>query len=147
MIQEVQDIFELWTAVHRTMDGMVENLTDEQWMKKPLENFNNVVSVFDHVNRVEAKFLSILAGAPEAIDTQLPFHTDTWDLTEVRETWSHALIRAEEVLSSLTVTQLEEEAVTLGIGKLNKRQLLSYMVAHTAHHRGQIPLIKKLLLS
>ncbi|MCY0889198.1 MAG: DinB family protein [Alicyclobacillaceae bacterium] len=147
MVREVQDIFELLTAVHRTMDGMVEDLTDEQWMKKPLPNFNNIVSVFDHVNRVEARFLSILSGAPEAIDTQLPFHTDTWDLKEVRDGWSHALMNAEQVFSSLNVVQLEEEAVTLGIGKLNKRQLLSYMVAHTAHHRGQIPLIKKLLLS
>ncbi|WP_258110903.1 DinB family protein [Alicyclobacillus sp. SP_1] len=147
MVREVQDIFELLTAVHRTMDGMVEDLTDEQWMKKPLPNFNNIVSVFDHVNRVEARFLSILSGAPEAIDTQLPFHTDTWDLKEVRDGWSHALMNAEQVFSSLTVVQLEEEAVTLGIGKLNKRQLLGYMVAHTAHHRGQIPLIKKLLLS
>ncbi|MCY0896992.1 MAG: DinB family protein [Alicyclobacillaceae bacterium] len=147
MVREVQDIFELLTAVHRTMDGMVEDLTDEQWMKKPLPNFNNIVSVFDHVNRVEARFLSILSGAPEAIDTQLPFHTDAWDLREVRDGWSHALMNAEQVFSSLTVVQLEEEAVTLGIGKLNKRQLLSYMVAHTAHHRGQIPLIKKLLLS
>jgi len=145
MIQEVTDLFELLRAVHVSIDKMVEDMTDEQWLKKPLPDFNNVASVIDHVTRVEHKFLSAIAGAVADIKTAEPFHVDSWDLAVIRKGWADSLPYAAGVLESLKQADLSEAGLKVGVGDLNKRQLISNAIAHAAHHRGQIPLIKKLL--
>lgn len=145
MIQEVSDLYALLAAVHESIDNMVSELTDDQWLKRPLPNFNNVASVLDHVVRVEKKFLSSLEGA--VIETQPgdPFKSEQWDLQVIRQAWAESLPYAKQVLSNLTEEELTEPGLKLGIGQLNKRQLISYAIAHATHHRGQLPLIKKLL--
>lgn len=145
MIQEVADLYELLSAVHGSIDKMVADLTDEQWVKKPLSNFNNVASVVDHITRVERKFMSALKDQLEDINTAEPFQVDNWDLQMIRKQWENALPFAKDALEKLTHENLSEPGLKVGMGDLNKRQLLSNAIAHAAHHRGQIPLIKKLL--
>jgi uncharacterized damage-inducible protein DinB len=145
MIPEVQDQYQLLVSVHRSVDKMVADLSDEQWLKKPAENFNNIASVVEHVVLVERKFLAALAGTSADMDVQAPFRASHWDVASIKRQWQENLQIAEETLSKLTEQDLTAPGLKLGIGELNKRQLLSYMIAHTVHHRGQIPLIKKLL--
>lgn len=147
MIQEVQDQYELLVKLHGTVDKMLEGLSDEAWSTKPLENMNSVASVMDHVLLVEKKFLGFLTGQKLDIDTQAPFKTDQWNVVAIREEWAKSLDAAQTALERVKEEDLTQEGAALGVGTLNKRQLLSYMIAHTAHHRGQIPIIKKLLVS
>lgn len=146
MIQEVNDSYVLLSAVHGSIDKMVENLTDEEWLKKPLPNFNNIASVVDHMTRVERKFVSVIAGQSQDMNTAEPFQIDSWDLEAIRKAWADSLPYVASVYESLTEAQLTEPGLKVGMGELNKRQLMSNAIAHAAHHRGQIPLIKKLLL-
>ncbi|WP_206918093.1 DinB family protein [Alicyclobacillus suci] len=147
MIQEVRDLYELLRAVHGSIDKMVENLTDEQWLKKPLPNFNNIASIVDHITRVEQKFFSAIAGETAEINTSEPFQVDNWHLDAIREQWVESLSYAERVLESVKEDDLSKPGLKVGMGDLNRRQLIINTIAHTAHHRGQIPLIKKLLVS
>lgn len=144
MIKEVADQFALLKLIHVTMDKMVEGLSDEEWTAKKGPEFNSVAAVFDHVLLVESKFLSGLTGTPDDTNTQTPFKEGPSDLTDIRSRWAASLEKAEHALQSLTESDLDAPGLKLGVGELNKRQLVSYMIAHTAHHRGQIPIIKKL---
>ncbi|MCL6625338.1 DinB family protein [Alicyclobacillus shizuokensis] len=145
MIQEVSDLYNLLSAVHGTIDQMLEGLTDEQWLKKPLPNFNNIASIIHHMALVERKFFSAVAGENLQIDVGEPFKQTNWNLDDIRQAWAESLPYAARVFSDLKEPELSEPGLKLAVGELNKRQLISYAIAHTAHHRGQIPLVKKLL--
>lgn len=145
MIQEAADLFELLKAMHTSIDKMVEDVQGDQWLTKPLPNFNNVASVIDHITRVERKFFSAIAGEALDIDTGAPFRDADLNVEQIRHAWAESIAYAEQALSGIRQEELSEPGLKLGIGELNKRQLISYAIAHTAHHRGQIPLIKKLL--
>ena len=145
MIQEVSDLYGLLSAVHTSIDAMLEGLTDEQLLAKPRQDFNNIASVIDHIARVEKRFFSVIAGAEEDVNSGEPFKAESWDLAAIRQRWAESLPYAEKSLSALTEDNLSEHGLKVGIGTLNKRQLISYTIAHTTHHRGQIPLIRKLL--
>ena len=144
MVKEVSDQFALLKMIHSTMDKMMEDLSDEDWMRKSGDEFNSVAAVVDHVLLVEDKFLSALSGVVNNIGTQTPFQSGPASLEDIRSRWAASLPAAEAVLSGLSEADLDSPGLKLGVGELNKRQLLSYMIAHTAHHRGQIPIIKKL---
>jgi uncharacterized damage-inducible protein DinB len=145
MLPEVRDQLNLLQSVHASIDKMLDGLSDEQWLKKPREDFNNIASVIEHVILVERKFLAALSGESVDIDVQAPFRANEWDVQRIRSEWRDSLAKAESVLDKLTEADLAAPGLKLGIGEVNKRQLLAYTIAHTAHHRGQIPLIKKLL--
>ncbi len=145
MISEVADQFKLLQTLHMTIDKSLEGLSNEDWVRKPGESFNNIASVIDHVMLVEQKFLTAVAGHPADIDTQEPFQANAWDVAKIKEKWSKIIDDTKVVLETINEGMLEEPGLKLSIGELNKRQLLSYMLVHTAHHRGQIPLIKRLL--
>jgi uncharacterized damage-inducible protein DinB len=145
MLKEVRDQLELLKSVHATIDKMVEGLTPEQWTKKPAENMNNIASILHHTALVEKRFLAVLAGEQADIDAGAPFKAQSWDLEQIRHDWESVLPYAEQVLAKLTAEDLDQFAMKLGVGEVNKRQLLAYTIAHTAHHRGQIPLVKKLI--
>lgn len=146
MIQEVRDSFQLLTAVHKSIDKMLENLPDEDWTRKPLPQFNSVAAVIDHITRVEQKFVSAIAGQVADINTAEPFQVDSWDVQAIRTAWGESLPHVAAVYETLQPEQLSEPGLKVGMGELNKRQLMSNAIAHAAHHRGQIPLIQKLLV-
>jgi len=147
MKTEIEDMYKLLVATHESIDKMVADLSDPQWTQKPREDFNNVAAVLQHVTMVEERFLAILDGKEAAPSTVNPFAADHWDVPAIRAAFAAVPVHAREVLERLDPDTLEQHAVRLGIGELNRRQLLAYMIAHTTHHRGQIPLIKKLLPS
>lgn len=145
MIREVADEYQILRAVHASIDKMLEGLSDEQWVTKPLPNFNAIAAVMDHVVRVEKRFMSAIAG--EEIDTKSmePFAVDHWDVSAIRDAWAASLPYAEQVLATVTESDLIKTGLKLGVGEMNRRQLLTYAIAHATHHRGQIPLLRKLL--
>ncbi len=145
MIKEVEDELNVLQLLHTSIDQLVEGLTDEDWAQKPGESFNNIASIIDHVMLVEQKFLSVIAGLPSEIDTQEPFHANSWDVPRIKAKWEKILDDAKLLLSKVSEDDLTDPGLTLRVGDLNKRQLLTYMIAHTAHHRGQLPLVKRLL--
>ncbi|MCL6517348.1 DinB family protein [Alicyclobacillus sp.] len=144
MIPEVADLFSLWKMVHASVDKMIADLTDEQLTKKP-EGNNSIAAVLEHTALVERKFLSALAGEVQNIDTQAPFKASSWDVAKIKADWNDVVSYGESVLSKLTAEQLSEFGLKLGVGEVNKRQLLVYMISHTTHHRGQIPILKRLV--
>ena len=145
MIAEVRDTYAILESVHRSIDKMLEGLTDEQLVEKPFENMNNIASILEHTLLVERRFLSALLGDSQTIDSQKPFQATAWDVASIKKQWEDVLPYAKEVFAKLRESDMEQPGLKLGVGELNKRQLMLYTVAHTTHHRGQIPIVKKFL--
>jgi len=145
MLKEVADHFQVLTLVHRSIDKMMEGLTQEQWLQRPKGAFNNIASIIDHITRVEKKFMAAISGKPSDIDTQLPFQGSHWDVVVIQQAWADVLSYSQSVLESVTAADLEKTGLSLRVGELNRRQLIVYTIGHTTHHRGQIPLVLKLM--
>ncbi|MDP9727114.1 DinB family protein [Alicyclobacillus tolerans] len=145
MLKEVEDQYQVLTMVHQSIDQMLEGLHQDDWQKCPKAGFNSIVSILDHVILVEKKFFSAVSGNPMDMDTQLPFKVDHWDVSAVQQAWSEILPYAQSVLEPLNASDLEKPGLNLRVGQLNRRQLITYAIGHTTHHRGQIPLLLKLL--
>ncbi|GMA64269.1 DinB family protein [Alicyclobacillus fastidiosus] len=144
MLREVSDHFKVLTLVHKSIDTMVEGLSQEQWLHRPNGTFNNIASIIDHTSRVEKKFMSAISGQALDIDTQAPFKQNHWDVPAIQQAWAETLPYSRDVLERLTESDLEKPGLSLRVGDLNRRQLIVYTVGHTTHHRGQIPLVMKL---
>ncbi|WP_067624829.1 DinB family protein [Alicyclobacillus acidiphilus] len=145
MVKEVADLYQLLESVHTSIDKMLDGLSDEDWIKKPRPDFNNIASIIEHTALVERRFFTQLQGETPDIDAGRPFKADSWDVAKVKALWAESLDYARAALEGLTESDLDQFAAKLGVGEVNKRQLIAYAIAHTAHHRGQIPLVKKLL--
>lgn len=145
MLKEVEDLLGVLQGMHRSIDAMVADMTDAEWLRKPAPNMNNIASIMEHIVLVERRFFSVLAGDPQNIDSQATFKAETWDVPAIRRQWAESLALAESSAAHLTAADLDAPGLKLGIGELDKRQLLAYVSGHTAHHRGQIPIVKKML--
>lgn len=145
MIAEARDAYAILESVHRSIDKMLEGVTDQQLLEKPFENMNNIASILEHTTLVEQRFLSSLAGDVQTIDSQKPFQASSWDVTSIKQQWEDVLRYAKDVFEKLKQDDMEQPGLKLGVGELNKRQLMVYTIAHTTHHRGQIPIVKKFL--
>ncbi|GLV13172.1 hypothetical protein Heshes_08560 [Alicyclobacillus hesperidum] len=145
MIQEVADLYQLLVSVHTSVDKMLEGLSDDDWLKKPQQNLNNIASIVEHTALVERRFFAQVKGQVPELDAGAPFRADSWDVPKIKALWADNLEFAKHALEALSEADLAQFGAKLGIGEVNKRQLIAYAVAHTAHHRGQIPLVKKLL--
>ena len=144
MIQEIDDYYGVLQYVHKSIDDMLHDLTADQWVDTRGE-FNNIASIVDHITAVETGFMKILAG--ESIE-KMPaesFKKSEWNILHLKTNWNEALLFSKEVLAGLTEKNLEE-IVDLGLGMdMSKRQLIIFTISHLTHHRGQIPLIKKMI--
>ncbi|EJY54486.1 DinB family protein [Alicyclobacillus hesperidum URH17-3-68] len=145
MIQEVADLYQLLANVHASVDKMLEGLSDDDWVKKPQQNLNNIASIVEHTALVERRFFAQVKGEVPELDAGAPFRAESWDVPKIKALWADNLEFAKHALEALSEADLAQFGAKLGIGEVNKRQLIAYTVAHTAHHRGQIPLVKKLL--
>lgn len=145
MIKELADQFEVLKAVHSSIESMVEGLTEEQWLAKPNEHFNNVASIVDHIARVERKFLSALTGEMEQIDAMETFKASRWDVPAIRQAFADVIPFAKTIFSQLTAEDMDAFGLKLRTLELNKRQVIAFTMTHSTHHRGQIPLVLKLI--
>lgn len=145
MIKEMADQLQLLRRFHSRMDKFLEDLTDEQWVKKPHESMNNIASIIEHAAKVERKFVAIAAGEQVNVDTQAPFKAESWNVSAIKADWVDVLHYSETALQKITEEGLEEPALQLGGEEVNKRQLVSFAIAHLNYHVGQLPLLRKMI--
>ncbi|MCY0876805.1 MAG: DinB family protein, partial [Firmicutes bacterium] len=101
MTSELRDLGQLWSAVHESVEKMVEDLSDAEWLRKPRADFNNVASVLEHVTMVERRFLTVLDGKTPEPSTRNPFQADHWDVVAIRKAYADNLLYAQDVIARL----------------------------------------------
>jgi len=147
VIKEITDLFALLQHEHNNYDKVLVDVTDEEMVRKPHELMNTIASIIEHVALVERKFMSSLANESLEIDPFATFKKDSWDVQAIRSDWADVLNYSKSVLEKVTEADLDKFGFKVGARELNQRQLIVLTILHTAHHNGQLPLLRKLLAS
>ncbi len=143
MSKIASDLIAAFRANHKTVKDLVADMEDSQWVKKPGSNINNIASIIEHVALVEQKVIAVIAGDKIDVNPGAPFAQTSWNVHKIKMQLDEVLDYAVTTLGSLTDGSLTE--VPSG-GKRTRLELAVNVIAHTAHHRGQIPIIKKLIV-
>jgi len=145
MLKEVADLYQLLEVTHLSVERLLEDVTDEEFGKSP-QGMNSLASIIDHCTLVERKFMQVVSGESSNLDTQAPFKAPSRDAATVRQDFADVLMYSKDVLSKLKDSSvLDTFGLKLGGNEIDKRQLIVYAITHNTHHRGQIPLVKRLL--
>jgi uncharacterized damage-inducible protein DinB len=132
----------MFSANERMNQLLIEHLDPEAWRAKPPGRTRPIVAIFTHMHNVRSKWVRLTAphlGVPA-------------QLNRARCTQDQA--RAALAESAARCTEMLAEALGGGEGRIEKfhrdtlapawpagMEMLCYMLAHEAHHRGQVCMI------
>jgi uncharacterized damage-inducible protein DinB len=132
----------IFAANERMNQVLIENLDPAAWSAKPPGNVRSIAAIFTHMHNVRTKWIRLAAPHLE-VPAQL---------NRARCTPRQA--RAALALSAALCAEMLAEALGEGGGRVEKFQrdgwarpwppgpeMLCYMLAHEAHHRGQVSMI------
>jgi uncharacterized damage-inducible protein DinB len=139
----------IFAANERLNQLLIEHLDPAIWTAKPPGNVRTIAAIFTHMHNVRAKWIRLTA----------PYLTVPAQLNRAHCTPQHArkalaesADRCEEMLTDVETERIHKgkrikQFVRDGWAKPWPAspglitQMLSYMLAHEAHHRGQVAMI------
>ena len=114
---------------------LIENLPDDAWRAKPPDGKGrDIASIAAHVHNVRVMWLKA-AGAKE-----LPAKLDGESVTQ--RAVLKALEESSQALATLLRTSLESDGRIKGF-KPDVGSFFAYLMAHDAHHRGQMTMLAR----
>ena len=129
----------IFAANERMNQLLIENLASASWTAKPPGNARTIAAIFTHMHNVRTKWVRLTAP-----HLKVPRQLDRAHCTpkQARAGLAASAVRCEEMLA---------EALAGGAGRVKKfvrdgwarpwpagPEMLCYMLAHEAHHRGQV---------
>ena len=132
----------IFAANERMNQLLIEHLPAEAWTAKTPGNVRNIAAIFTHVHNVRTKWVRLTAP-----HLKVPRQLNRTHCTpeEASAGLAESAARCEEMLA---------EALGAGNGRIESflrdgwakpwpvgPEMLCYMVAHEAHHRGQVCMI------
>jgi uncharacterized damage-inducible protein DinB len=131
----------IFAANDRINQILIEELDPVVWNAKPAGGVRSIAAIFTHIHNVRTKWIRL--NAPYM---KVPAQLNRANCTPKQ-------VRAGLALSAAGCAEMLAEALD-GEGRINKflrdgfvrpwqlgPEMLSYMVAHEAHHRGQVCMI------
>ncbi|HWG19623.1 MAG TPA: DinB family protein [Terracidiphilus sp.] len=129
----------IFTANDRINQLLIERLDPAAWNAKPPANVRTIAAIFAHMHNVRTKWIRLTA----------PHLKAPAQLNRAHCTPSQA--RAALVASAVTCAEMLAEALNPAGGRIREfrrdgwarpwpsgPEMLCYMLAHEAHHRGQV---------
>ncbi len=139
--QLAQSAAQIFTANDRLNQILIENLDPAAWRAKPPGNVRTIAAIFTHIHNVRTKWIRLTA----------PHLKVPPQLNRARSTPPQAC--AGLAVSAARCTEMLAEAFAGG-GRIEKfcrdggaqpwpvgPEMLCYMLAHEAHHRGQVSML------
>jgi len=130
---------QIFTANERMNQMLIENLDPAAWRAKPPGKTRPIAAIFTHMHNVRAKWIRLTAGHLK-VPRQL--HRARCTPQQARAGLAESAARCIEMLA---------EALGANHGRIQKfcrdgwapswpvgLEMLCYMLAHEAHHRGQV---------
>ncbi len=134
---------QIFAANERMNQILLEHLDPAAWKAKPAGNTRTIAAIFTHMHNVRCKWVRLTAPhlmVPEQLTRQ------RCTMQQARTGLAESAARCGEML---------EEAMNGGIEKFHRDgwartwpagiEMLCYMLAHEAHHRGQVCMIARQL--
>ena len=128
-------------AVNESMNQIVlEHLAPAAWRAKLTGQGRTIAAIFAHVHNVRRKWLRLSAGAGFKLPAQLHFARCSQE--EARSALAESGARCCEMLTAALVESPPRITQFLSDGWVRPwpagASMAAYMIAHDAHHRGQV---------
>ena len=135
---------EIFAVNERVNQLLLERLDPAAWRAKPVGGVRTIAAIITHVHNVRAKWVRL--NAPQVgVPAQLKWASCTQQEAQVG--LAESAVRCEEMLALVASGGVKEflrdgwaSAWPLRIGPVGM-EMVCYMVAHEAHHRGQVCLL------
>lgn len=138
----------LWIEARTRFTNQLENLTEEDLLKKLGNSPNSVGFLIRHIGEVELLFaknvfgdISVNVSAKTVIEKR---DTGEWTALEALKNY---VAESFEKLKSIVEKQTDEDwesiITTKEFGAKTKAEAFGRIVSHTAYHAGQIAIINK----
>ncbi len=136
---------QIWAASDRMTQLVIEHLDPDLWQAKPPGNLRTIAAIVTHMHNVRAKWIRLSApylGVPAQLNrSRITPQQARAALAESAAICARML--AEGLSGDGKIPHFRRDALAkpwpvAGAGGL---QMLSYMLTHEAHHRGQICMV------
>ncbi len=137
-----QAAVKIFAANERMNQLLIERLDPEAWSAKPPGNVRTVAAIFTHMHNIRAKWVRLTAP-----HLKVPRQLNRAHCTqqEASKGLAESAARCEEMLAEALGGTRERIKSFLRDGWARPwpvgPEMLCYMVAHEAHHRGQVLMI------
>ena len=143
---ETRSAAEIFAVNERANQMLLAGLDPAAWRAKPAGGVRTIAAIFTHVHNVRAKWVRL--NAPQVgVPAQLKWASCSRD--EARVGLAESAARCEEMLALVVGGEVKEflrdgwaAAWPLGGGSVGM-EMVCYMVAHEAHHRGQVSMLAR----
>ena len=132
----MKNLIETWEINQKMNQFLIEGIKDEFFPDRSVAKGRTVGEQLAHIHNVRLMWIKV--AAPELLDSQRKFEKD--------ENISKQLLVDELKKSSKAIASVLENAFVTGKirgFKPHPEAFLGYMIAHEAHHRGQIIMVLK----
>lgn len=137
----------IFNSVDRIL-ACLDGLSREDLNWRPLENANSLYGLALHsLGNIEENILGILSAEPVHRDPEAEFTIQGDSAEPLLQKWNELQQRVTFVLNHLTAVELDRLYELPRYEPMTGREVLIYVVRHTAEHMGHAELTRDLLFS
>jgi uncharacterized damage-inducible protein DinB len=148
MKKQTQLLLELWIEARTRFTNQLENLSENDLLKKLGESPNSVGFLIRHIGDVELLFAknvfgdsSVKVTAKTVIEKR---DTGEWtDLEQLKNYVSESFEKLKSIVEQQSDEDWETSISTKEFGTKTKAEAFGRIVSHTAYHAGQLAIINK----
>ena len=134
---------QIFAANDRTNQILIEHLDPAAWRAKPPGKARPIVAIFTHMHNVRAKWIRLTAP-----HLKVPAQLNRAHCTprQARKALEESAALCEQMLADVEAGRIQQFvrdgwATPWSVGAGMVTAMLSYMLVHEAHHRGQIAML------
>jgi uncharacterized damage-inducible protein DinB len=141
--QPGQSAVRIFAANERINQLLIEHLDPAVWTAKPPGNVRTIAAIFTHMHNVRTKWIRLTAP-----HLKVPAQLNRAQCTpqQARKALAESASGCKEMLAAIDAGRIQQFvrdgwAKPWPAGPALLTRMLSYMLAHEAHHRGQVSML------
>ena len=141
--QRYQPAGRMFAVNERINQMLIEHLAPAVWAAKAPGNVRTIVAIFTHLHNVRAKWIRLTAS-----HLKVPAQLNRAHCTpqQARKALAESAAICEQMLADVEAGRIQQFvrdgwATPWLVGPGMETAMLSYMLVHEAHHRGQVAML------